>query len=397
MRWRFCAWSLVILLTPMVAAVNPLDNDGGSAGDAGDAARLAKPVAPGTFTGRMMPPVDVHDYYSFSGQRGQLLRATFTSSPNPVVPGMALMNLQEAIFAWLYVGVEGTFLLPYTGTYLFWVAGPLAGANVDYQLTWSLQTPGDSFSSFSPASWQTAEARWSQRTTMKAYAWTDRNDATTAPSAQFVMVEWFGDGPGRIGWFSFHYSTTGTGHRIVVSPINSGLASQLTWNVTAGSLSLAFNDFTSDYGSMRLTVYNTDPRAHTALTFAGTAPFERAATQGDNVLVWSDSNAGASSQTQLPGYAVTGPRDLTLQVGSRFVGDFETWGHEGWATSPTNQRYYGSRSFIPLANPGTWRFHLGQTSGVGQQADRIYLDGVFAPALGLAKQWTCGPLGCTAG
>jgi hypothetical protein len=380
---------LGLFLIPVVSAVNPTDRDGGSNGDAGDHARLAKVVLPGTFTGTLTATTDGHDFYAFTASAGQLLRIRYTSG-DPATPMLALMTANEAVYRMFSDGAEEKFLVPHTGTWILWAWMQYATNPVTYTISFGFEGAPDKILSATDSSWQVAEARWSAPTSIRAYAFASLIDDKTDPSSQFVMVEWFGHHPGMKGWFSFHWSTTATGRRLV--PGGLTVPADVQWTVTEGGMSLVF-PMTSDYGSVRISVYTTDPDGETVASIWGTGQLEKAKAEGNDLVVWSDSS-GALSQTQLPGYAITGPRDFTLNVNRRFVGDFEPWGHQSWIRKPNGQLHYGSKSFIPLADPGTWQFHLEQTSGIGQQADRVYLDGGFLPALGLAKQWVCGAYGC---
>lgn len=84
MQHRFLvvlAAALALPIAPLANAVNPLDDDAGSGGDAGDTVAEATPVALSTIVGRLTYPIDTYDHYLLDIPAG---RAVIVSPDGPV-------------------------------------------------------------------------------------------------------------------------------------------------------------------------------------------------------------------------------------------------------------------------------------------------------------------------
>lgn len=75
------ALTALVMLGPITATAlhAPGQDDAGTGQDAGDAAALATPVAPGTYTGELAAKVDTSDVYAIDSQDAEVLRVNFSS------------------------------------------------------------------------------------------------------------------------------------------------------------------------------------------------------------------------------------------------------------------------------------------------------------------------------
>lgn len=378
-------------------AANPLDDDAGSGGDAGDLRELAVPIGPGTHTGRLGTPHDIWDQYVFEGVAGQVAHVTFEADGYAVVD---VDNLGSATS-----GETLEVLLPWDGpTYLtvatlFVVLAPSVDPTIPYAFTLEFVAPSSAAWRVSEGPALAAEAVWAIPGTTTITAQASLAFQPEEPASVMIVLEWSGvDEPYAAAIHEFQSSMiggtfgSGFGNRVVVAPgalpvvalpaVTTNQTS-ITATVTLGPTGLHW---------VRMAIHATVP-ARLTFTALSSAPFEHRFGSAVEAFTWDERNSGAEVQVLAPGVSVTPPRALDRELDDRSIVFMDTAGWDGTITDPagrtTNLGLQDPIGFVVFpAQHGTWSFGLGPTAGAGFGAVHTYLHEVRVPSLGLAPDVT---------
>lgn len=387
---------LLIALASPVLAVNPLDDDAGSGGDAGDLQLNALPLEPGSYAGSLTPLIDAADVYRFDGQAGEQVRMAVPS------PGVFLQleargttfTSQGPSYGFVFGGFgsgEATYLLPFDGPW--YLRFSLRGdVGVVYSFTFEVSDPAGVVLSSSDAEWQTIEVRYSGATEIQAFA-RAAFPIKTGPASVMKTAEIVQD-DGGIGASASFIGGAGLGTSVRVNDLaQASLVPLVQTNVTDGYGWSSSTWFLVGSGTVRLSVFTTAGAGSLAYVRLGTATVtDQARAEGDGLVQWTDSNADADPVIVVPGASIVGPRSLDLDVNDRFIGFFNAHGADAGVTDPGGNEvplspFCGCTFFLNPAE-GVWRFSLGATTHV-VAPEHSYLDGAFVPRLGIAADaWT---------
>lgn len=391
--------ALLLALPLPGAAVNPLDDDAGSGGDAADHWALAAPLAPGIHGGRVSRPHDVGDWYALDLAPGQLLRWGLVGTPRPV--GANLWHASEGtppsggtfpgrLYGSVVISGVDEFLVPFAGRWYVDVAflGPTlqgALARADYRLQVEVGKPAFG-AAWHGRSWSVAEARWDEPRDVLLYRHASSAVGLDAGHASFVMAEWDlvrPDGFRDRRWSGFGYATYATGTGVAVAALGARVG-PMDLGVEYPSASGAADElFKGVTGWVRLQGFATTADKP-LLALVASGPVDVRHTSGDDLVRWGTHDGKG---VVAPGLAL-GERSATnvdVSEGSVFLGAF--WAESGGAiTSPDGTRVEvtGPEALAPGLGPGRWGFEVEPRVGVGPQASVPYLAGAHLPRLGLA-------------
>ena len=389
--------ALLLVPLPPVLAVDPLGDDAGSGGDAGDLPHDPLPVPPGSHAGRLRPLLgDARDAYAID------------------VPGMSILHLRAEIHhkdGWFVTvvvydpelglhtladgGAEETVILPHAGRYVVYLMGEaLPVADLPYTLHLALETPEGAFSVESGTAWQTVEVAWTEPGHVLARLERATAQLTGGSARSILYLEAdliFPSGSRVVIGFGMVTYEGDTGTRVIVRPLAplplpvEELPIRLERPAATGPWTLVTDHSAGLTGKLRIVSLGTEALRPVEIHVAADVPLETRGAEGDDLVTWSTSDAEGPAIVA-PGVAVVGPRDLDLDVDGLFYGHFWTGAEEGSYTGPDGVEHVLPRhedAFLGEAAQGPWRFHLGGGDHVGASAERMHLVGAFVPRLGL--------------
>lgn len=377
-HWYLAAALLAVPIPTL--AVNPLDNDGGSGGDAGDVPQLATPTALGRIEGSLAFPADRVDYYTFEAEAGD----TLTIASDGLTARASLVwigNDGERTYGWSYPApYAATNLIPFDGTWFIKVE-PYTMGPVDYRLQADLGHA---------AHWAIVES--TQGATMEV-AW---QEAATLRSSSLAVNG--GNGPWAVSWTrDLEGWGGGTGGCIaggsdalvaVSGPIpgqrvDNPLADVDTvtgagWCASSGTSGHA------SAGAAKFTTFASGP-GYVYQGITSDVPIEVRAASASDFTVLTDSGS-AAAKVIAPGVSIVGERDLSFDVQGYFAGFAYAPDHpNAILEAPDGSQtpfHYGWAS-LAGAEHGRWHLRLdAQTTVGGPQYDVRFVGG-HAPLLGL--------------
>lgn len=402
---------VVVLASGEAWSINPLDDDAGSGGDASDKHQFALPLGRGAYQGNLTNPIDIGDVYSFQARNGDIVRVGLDSAESMILGLFAPVNgdpepcLEDVVcqpYSFLFAGQEKKLLLPFEGTWFVIVRGEgPAGTRIPYWLT---ILPAEAAQAvilpLEGLAGAELEIQWTKPSAIRVTFFTT---GPVDPRPPYSALDWgqWDTGDGRIsrathvGGDALGTAVSVVPPGLTVLPPDEGLPA----GMDRGEGMTGWWKFDEPSGWARFTVYQTQGRG--ALVFLADEPVEFRTAHLERVIVWNTAGGGSDLQVVAPAVSVTGPRELHLAVADRFVGFFTRW-CATWAsvTGPDGQAVPMADGSLFLEEParGNWVFTLGPTvggafgasaGGPGQDvvslcpADAIFLDGVFAPPLGL--------------
>lgn len=398
------AWLVALIASLSVAlpgiAVNPLDNDAGSGGDAGDVPELAQAISPGFFAGRLSRPHDLWDYFVFEGRAGQLVQAEVQGPPGTYLgvhdahgaqlgsagPGEPLEVLLTSDGDWYIVLATG-----------FVVLDP-SFAVLDYVVAFHLAKPA--YAAWTASSGQTIalEAGWDRASPMRLAMAASVPFAPDEPRSAMVAIEWSSVLHGY--GYEIHVipfaesgatSGSGTGNGLAIHPIlSTGPLLKVRdldppSEVFRGWFSFTFT--LPDAIWVRIATASTI-ELDMSVGIHSDAPFEAAFGHDVASFVWDETNSGAAVQVLAPGISVTGSRSWSGTLGPRTVAFADAGWWPATLTGPGGEVYeldiFRPRAFVVFPEHGAWTMEVGPTVGLGPGAVHRYLHVVEMPALGIA-------------
>lgn len=392
MRLVPAALAALLFVQAPTAAVNPLDDDAGSGGDAGDVPELAVPIGEGTFAGRLGTPHDLEDHYVFGGRAGQVVRLSFQAAGNAFATVGTGGSAASGETVDVVLTKDGPTLLAVTTPFLLLATSV---GHIPYTFTLRfVEAPGVAWARTEGPAF-VAEARWAAPRPSVLAAEVELPFQPEAPLTVMFVVEWSSvEDP--YAWSVAVISAvphgappaSGLGRHVAVSPgLEDGI--ELPVIRTNETAVIAGVGLSSDgLHWVRAAIHASVPSG-IAFSFLSQAPFEhRFATEVEGFF-WDERNAGAEVQVLAPGLSVTGPRSVARDLDGRSVVFMDTAGWDGTITDPA-----GRTRHLDLLHPvefvifpdlgGTWTFGLGPTAGAGFGAVHRYLHHVRVPSLGLA-------------
>lgn len=390
---------LAMSLAP-VSALNPLDNDAGSGGDAGDTLQTAVPVGLSQYEGRVFWPADEKDFYVFDITDGATVRVRLTTaSPFGVLGEVRRSDGQVYQGVLAIPGFEETLVyFPQGGPWYFSVKAPfLAPVPVTYEFSLTAERWTGVVHDETRSPVHVVEVTWSEPATVEAVARFGHSPDTNAAATPVIFLEYRTEQGGEVDywWIACSGGQGAFGQQVAVYP------------PVVPPVSMPFNVRFSDDGGwcevwtgplegtgwIRFVGVHAHPSPDLRFTALGTKELQGAADHGERarLVVWGD-DPGAW-QVTTPALAATSGRDFDLDIQGRFVGRFLP----GF-TLGTVERPDGSSSIVPplfgipgtdsgfliLPEPGVWRFHLAPEAGAGPYTVWQHLAGAFGPDLGVA-------------
>jgi hypothetical protein len=402
----FLLASSLLLLAPAGVAVNPLDDDAGSGGDAGDTPDRAVAVGMGSYAGTLLLGADLADWYRFEGRAGDVvvvdIRLAFQVTGTIFDPHFARY---EDLFG---SPVEQPVYLPEDGTWYLAVKHfpiPSDSEPLPYAFTLRLESGIVVASGTSHAGSQAAELRWASdapTTLLLRATLPPEVGPATEPTVAFLSVAYEQNGAGPFWAALALYGSSLSKHVRVRPAVAPDVEVPLPGPATVPEeleattpLGDAFGQylfrFPAGTGSARIANYQTAGGATFRATMLSRDPVEHAFAGGGEPLAWSESNAGAEVQVLTPVASVTGARDLTLDLTRSFVGYFFVLAASGDVTAPdgtVTELGALDATFLVLPPPGTWKFHLDPSVGAAVATESASLTGLTPPELGVV-----GPYG----
>lgn len=404
---------VLLVALPLAAvpalAVNPLDDDAGTGGDAGDLLTFATPLRPGRYDGTLTPPIDLQDVYVFEARRGQVLELAVDGAFVDVGLYSPLLPLYPDSYYFLFPPDEGRFLLPADGPWylLFlpasnWLQPPMQR----YTFAFSVGSPATAIMATSENGWQTMEVRWSEPTDLVVYGRLALGpDAGSSPSTMVGFELYSPDGV-LVDYAFHHFTWGGVGDEVEVAPVASVPLEPpaLFAEGTGGSASVLWRP-RAEAGSMRLSIYQTTSGT-SLLTFLADVPAEHATAAGDGVHRRSIEEFEGGLEVHTPLADLSDGDEWSVNLHDHVLGFFDTWGGSGWVEDPhgrrtavgptTAERFFAGVAtpvlFLIGAEPGRWTFHVdGDVLATfstpwspGPWVDALYFDAASLPRLGLA-------------
>lgn len=391
------------------AAVQPLDDDAGSGGDAGDRLELALPVRPGTFAGRLHLAIDGRDAYAFEGRAGDWVTFGIGGSQFVVAelygPGAPTASGEALPHAYVLRGDTRTFLLPADGTWYFLVRGtPAFGTTqIRYEVAFGFERPATGvIGATGGAAWTVHEFRWDEPARVLLDARLPVGDTAARTDALTMLAIFHGRLEPGIGEFHLGMAVygSGAGQQVVAGPVRTSLGvppGALALRLTEGGGFVGFDPAPvvgPVAGWVRMVLFHTPGERPTATFSANVSVAHASATGTEGLVRWDEAAAESGVQLVAPGASLVGPRDLDLAVDGPVYGLFTPMAHGGEVRHPDG----GSRflnlfdsAFLVAPPDGTWRFHLDDTAGAGPLASSNYLAALRVPPLGLAPDLRDGP------
>lgn len=387
---------MVLVLSTLAAPVlgiDPLDDDAGTGGDAGDVRELAVPIEPGSYSGRLAKPHDLWDYYVFEGAAGKLARIAFNGDPDThlgiEIDGGGSLGSAEP-------GETLEVLLPYDGTYFLGVTTPFVVlapsiGYLHYRFEWSFRQPTAETHRMLSGSALAAEVAWDRPSAGTIVGLIQVPLDPDKPTFVMVVLEeqtltdsWWE--VHAVGWGPASQFAGGLGHEVVVSP--SPLP-HLSLPVPAVRVGTGWFSLSANFTNLvwaRLTLHaGTEGRI--IFTATSNALFDSRTVDAVPSFIWDERNAGADVQILAPGVSATGSRSLLRNLTGRSVVFMDTGGWQGSITDPAgDRRELGAANpsdFVVFPSPGAWTFALGPTVGAGFSTVHRYLHEVEVPSLGL--------------
>lgn len=383
--------AVILIWAPTGTAINPLDDDAGSGGDAPDTGPDGIEIAPGRIEGRLTPPADPADRYLLEGERGDVIEVDLDAD-GPVVADppvqMIVYDPDGRVHGALMADGSAEFLLPRTGTWALSVelstaqttADPAnaSGGPTPYTLEIRRREAADHLIDRTAEPRQTLAVRTDGPTDLHLRAQINLTAETGRPSDAIVTLEYRPadqpEQPQVMGiTFAIIYRSDASGDRVRVVTPAGGESSPRAPNAVVVDGELVVSSTSDGFdGTIRLTAIHGGSRPGSLMTAYASDPVEFAADAGDGLVRWDETNADSDLQVLTPAASVTGERTLAIDVTDRFDGFFRVGRLGGWAEDPDGRRrWLDVGATLPLVDlePGRWTFHLNATAGTGPAAD----------------------------
>lgn len=413
------ARSSILVLALLVAglpaaAVNPLDNDAGSGGDAGDVPALALPLVAGSYSGRLNQWFDDFDHYAVESDGRQVLRLATSGDFGQF---LEVFDPDGSAHFSMWIGMEDSIYLSAAGTWVLRVwtvplpASPDPPGFLHYHLDLAIATPVFALTDRPGLGWSAYEFRWDAPGRVDVVGRPEVGLEAAEPTSTIVLLEV----PSPYGpsfWIALSGGLSGVGKYLRFSP--AGVVQELPFPPTSGVVRDAADAtglgggqvWGTEHGAgwLRVLVLQVGGAPRVRVDVTADVPVTMAEAHGSDVVAWGDRDAGGAVQLMAPGVSVIGKRAFELTIDSPFMGLYElprglatedplVWSsiEQPWVEGPAGPRWlYPGQLHLFLMRPplGSWTFHLGPTVGLGPYADVLYLTGFFFPRLGLVPVWS---------
>lgn len=392
-------------------AVNPMDDDAGSGGDAGDFPSEALFIRSGTFRGTLGHPHDLTDYFAFEGLEGQWLHLSLQAQARasmslywPDDAGLLTGGLHDGGVS---SGSRSTDLLTKDGRWLLalTLSPAVYNSHVDYEFEISLSEPAQWVLLGGQQAYEVAEIVLSGPTRFVLSSKTGLDEgARGAPFAGLTFKQWdvrFLDQHWRSTGIGI-YAGSGRGEGVAIQPLGvsyplglPGLPEVETAKPFGDGGLWTRTDFVShDIGvEGGLRVGYLAAGADAVIAFSADRPFVVRTASGDEATLWSEFNSGSDVAAVIPAASIVGPRTLALEVEGLVFGAFSPWAYDGDLEEPSGSVValdFFDRAYLEGATDGRWTFRLNATAGAGNAASFPYLLAGQIPTLGLLPDWRDG-------
>lgn len=376
-------------LVPAAQAANPLDDDAGSGGDAGDTHANALPIEPGTYEGRLTPPADQVDRYAVEAERGQVLELDVDADAIRV----RVLDPDGRAYRF-FLGDDPVYpdmILHKTGTWQVAFKTPLVWlASSPYRFTLDLRDPAGGGVAGGDAEAGAVEARFDEPADVRFQDWMSPPVNATGPYVAHNVITFDGyvdadtDDPRPVqASFSIHRTRNLGGGEVQVRRTGADPGLHLDEGAEGVEMSAGNGRLPGFVGTIRLRGYATTDDSGFALGLWSDRPGEIAAGGSEKTVHWTGGDLPTADKAVTPAGTVVAPWRGTVEMDRSFVGVFDPGG-EGWAVSPDGERRdpdWGRVQFDG-PEPGTWTLRQNETIVAG--GDRTWLSGAFVPTFGIA-------------
>lgn len=384
------------------SALNPLDDDAGAAGDAGDVALLATPVNPGTFEARLGAPHDTQDWYSFEGAAGDRITYRVSSDANGAWPLVGLHGPRASTTPTgdLYMiahgnAFPGEFVLPLSGT---WYLNAFVNADETSPIRYTIDLGRTALDGVVVGSATAPSFGLELRMNEPSDVWVWVRASNTeiqagAPRATTQIRDFTISSPespfsSATGAIRVSRTDVGDQWRVDEIGLDGGLPLEVTASREAGWVQSTLH-MTDTAGWLRVANYFTDHVGRQDYVVWTSGDVEWAADTGPAPTSYRTADL-EGAEVVVPGVGLPGARSLAVELPDRTIG----WADGGdaviEATAPDGTVYASapSHDWMPFYHPevGGWSLGFQPTVQLAQEADRIWFDHVQVPELGLAGE-----------